>query len=134
MGGSIMSLRDQLRAAAPLDSKEVELSNGKIRVYELDAKGRALVLDYLNQVIKLQQSGEIQSNHYATLTLSVVCHGLRDEETRKLEFDISNQDDREELMSLGDKNLVLIHDAVCELSGLDHLHSEYRKKEAAEKK
>lgn len=129
-----MGLRDQLRAAAPLASKEVELSNGKIRVYELDAKGRALVLDYLNQVYKLQTSGEIKSNHYAMLTLSIVCNGLRDGETLKLEFDISNQVDRDELMSLGDKNLVIMHDAICELSGLDHLHSEYRKKDAAEKK
>ena len=68
------------------------------------------------------------------LTLSVVCHGLRDAETLKLEFDVSNQVDRDELLSLGDKNLVTIHDAVCELSGLDHLHSENRKKDAAEKK
>ncbi len=134
MGGSIMSLRDQLRAAAPLASKEVELSNGKIRVYELDAKGRALVLDYLNQVIKLQNSGEIKSNHYAILTLSIVCHGLRDAETLKPEFEISNQTDRDELMSLGDTNLMIMHDAICELSGLEHLTTENRNKDAAEKK
>lgn len=115
-----MSLREQLKKAAALASKPVELSNGSVIATELSAQDRMVVLDYLHQVIQLQNEGKAKSNHYAILTLTVVCAGLRDE-NGKLEYNVADPDDRTELLSLGDMNIRKIHEAVCELSGLDYL-------------
>lgn len=124
-----MNLREQLKKAAKLQTKKVELSAGEITVSELSAQDRLVVLDYLNAVINLQNKGEAKSQHYATLTLTIVCAGLRDEETGELAFKVQEQADRDELMSLGDGNVRKIHEAICEISGLDYLAKGNEKKQ-----
>lgn len=123
-----MSLRDQLKIAARLQTKKVPLSHGEITVTELSAQDRLVVLDFLNQVIELQNKGQAKSQHYATLTLTVVCAGLRDETTGELEFKVAEIKDRDELMKMGDSDVVKIYDAICEISGLDHMKKDKPKK------
>lgn len=123
-----MSLREELKKAAKLQTKKVQLSHGEITVTELSAKDRLVVLDYLQAVIDLQNKGTAKAQHYSTLTLTVVCAGLRDEKTGELEFKVENTADRDELMSLCDGNVAKIYDAICEISGLDHMKKDQPKK------
>ena len=117
-----MKLRDKLKQAGRLQTKKVKLAQGDdITVTELSAQDRMVVLDYLQAIVGLQEKGQATSHHYATLTLTIVCAGLRDEETGQLEFKVQEQADRDELMSLGDGTIRKLHEAICEISGLDYL-------------
>jgi len=124
-----MKLRDKLKNAARLQTKKVKLAQGDdITVTELSAQDRMIVLDYLQALVDLQEKGQATSHHYATLTLTIVCAGLRDEETGELEFNVTEPKDREELMQLGDGALRKLHEAICEMSGLDYLLKSDQKK------
>ena len=124
-----MKLRYKLKQAGRLQTKKVKLAQGDdITVTELSAQDRMVVLDYLQAIVGLQEKGEAKSQHYATLTLTIVCAGLRDEETGQLEFKVQEQADRDELMSLGDGTIRKLHEAICEISGLDYLIQNNQKK------
>ena len=124
-----MKLREKLKQAGRLQTKKVKLAQGDdITVTELNAQDRMVVLDYLQAIVELQEKGEAKSQHYATLTLTIVCGGLRDEETGELEFKVQEQADRDELMSFGDGTIRKLHEAICEISGLDYLVKNNQKK------
>lgn len=123
-----MKLRDKLKQAGRLQTKKVKLAQGDdITVTELSAQDRMVVLDYLQAIVELQEKGEAKSQHYATLTLTIVCAGLRDEETGELAFKVSEPQDRAELMQLGDGTIRKLHEAICEISGLDYLINNQKK-------
>lgn len=124
-----MKLREKLKRAARLQTKKVKLAQGDdITVTELSAQDRMVVLDYLQALVDLQAKGQATSQHYATLTLTIVCGGLRDEETGELEFKVTEPQDRDELMQLGDGAIRKLHEAICEMSGLDYLVKSNEKK------
>lgn len=109
--------------AASLKTKVVALPNSEITVTELDAKGRTVVLDLLNNVVELQKKGQAKSNHYASLTLAVVAYGLREDDNSYM-FDMSKDEDRQAMLNLSDDALRKIHREICLLSGLELLLGE----------
>lgn len=115
--------KDAFLKAASIKTSTVKVGDDEMQVTELDAQGRTIVLDLLNNIIELQKKGEAKSHHYASLNISIVAYGLRNEDGSYM-FKLSEKEDCDALRNLSDKVLTALHREICLLSGLESFFGE----------
>lgn len=112
-------IKRKFLGAAARRSRVIELPNGSVKVSELSAADRVMILGLVHQVWSMPKEDRTHG-HDLFVRLRLVCCSLLNDDGSRL-FDMDNEDDRQSLAGLGHEVLNQLFIAACELSGLESL-------------